>query len=261
MFDTSGLLGPEAEAWSEENLKTHSKWFSLAASTAELAYDVVRKIEVNERDLRGIIVSALLVRMIANFQAIELLLRKGMISQAEVLARTLLETGISLAYADESFENTKRFYDSSVARSVLDLRNLLAFSIRKGKQEDIRRTKEILSHYERSVEEYGAQQISFKKMAKSVGRLDTYEVTYARLCHAAHTRAEELMRRHLRVAENGLFRFKKFGPEDEGLMTVFLSSIEDMFLVMDIVTKRFELGFKERIAELSDQFRAEAENI
>jgi Family of unknown function (DUF5677) len=95
-LEQKGFLGKSIEDWVQKIRARHKQLFTLADEVNELCHASMFELEPHNRDIHEMLVATLYLRVVSNYQGTVLLLERGMMPEARVLARAMLEAIFSL---------------------------------------------------------------------------------------------------------------------------------------------------------------------
>ena len=84
-LNEAGFLSTEIHGWIQKHRKANEKWFSLSERCSSLGQQVLLSLKINNNDLQQILVSLWFNRLLSHFQAIILLMERGMLYEAQIL--------------------------------------------------------------------------------------------------------------------------------------------------------------------------------
>ena len=108
-LNEAGFLSTEIHKWIQQHRKANEKWFSLSERCSSLGQKVLLSFKISNNDLQQILVSLWFYRLLSHFQAIILLMERGMLYEAQIVLRTLVEVSFSLVAVAENFELSQDF--------------------------------------------------------------------------------------------------------------------------------------------------------
>jgi hypothetical protein len=91
-IEEEGFLSDEAENGKTDIYKKYADFFNFAKDVNKLCMKLLTSLKTDWGNDHKLIVHTLFLRIVENFQAVYLLLERGMMPQAKVLTRAMLET-------------------------------------------------------------------------------------------------------------------------------------------------------------------------
>jgi len=140
-FETDGFLSTEISEIEESIAARYSAKFDLALETNRLAHEVIYAAKIQNEHVPDLLLASLLTRQAGSFQGFFILLRKGLLIQAQIILRNLAET----MFITGAIRKDTTFADSYVLAEEVSrkksLEALVRDSERRGKKVD-QETKE-----------------------------------------------------------------------------------------------------------------------
>ena len=90
-YESHGFIGQEIHAWIKATKQTHKALFELAERLNTACYGSLATVKINSGSLRQTLISCLFARCLELFQAIYLLVARGMSPSANIMLRALME--------------------------------------------------------------------------------------------------------------------------------------------------------------------------
>ncbi|MGC9520064.1 MAG: DUF5677 domain-containing protein [Desulfuromonadaceae bacterium] len=95
-IEKSGFLSREIEHYIEKHRVENKPWFLLSEKCNELGQEILNTIEISRGDLQRMLAALWFSRTLTHFQAVVLLIERGMLYEAQIILRTLIEVLFSL---------------------------------------------------------------------------------------------------------------------------------------------------------------------
>lgn len=193
--------------------------------------------------------------MLEIYQAILIVIGRGMTSAGRVLFRTYLESYFYFAaiHKDPNFleEYLNQFHVQR--RSLVNrLRNSKSPGL-----EQIRKplTDDLIAEIKQTIEQEKISKLSVEKAAEKAGLHDVYLTAYAILSGAVHTNVSDL-ESHLDYdeQENAIKGFK-YGPSDEETRRIICLATMTMSEVLDTISQTFGEDRTDMCAKMKDSFQ------
>jgi Family of unknown function (DUF5677) len=180
-----GFLSPEVAEWTQMLRSKNTKWFSLAERLSKFGLKMLGQACPSVQSELNVFSLALFARCLSNFQAVILLIERGLIVEAISITRVCLEGFIFLAVLSEEKED----FIEKMRKNELDanhkmIAGLLESSSAKEFDEKIRmRFSDALT----AINKAGRKKhVGLDQLANRVGINDIYSI-YRRLSRDAHT--------------------------------------------------------------------------
>lgn len=95
-LEQHGFVGEQIKEWITKIRSDHSALFDLAVDINKLCHKTMFELDVHNSHAQEVTIASLYLRSLNTFQSVVLLSERGMIPQAQILARALLETVFTL---------------------------------------------------------------------------------------------------------------------------------------------------------------------
>ncbi len=91
-FEKEGFLGQEAEQYKSKIINDNQELFNLCFELNTLAHGSKYDLQIHNQEAQEMILGCLLIRLLNNFQGIAMLSNYGLVIEAKILLRSMLET-------------------------------------------------------------------------------------------------------------------------------------------------------------------------
>lgn len=252
-----GFVGEQIKEWITNIRSDHSDLFDLAVDTNKLCQKAMFELDAHSRHEQEVIIASLYMRSLATFQGVTLLSERGMIPQARILARALLETVFTLCALCKKSELVNVFINEDKKKRLKFLYKFRKFY--GGKFPDDTKPDEIEKLEKELQADVNRDKIQTRKTedwAEDAGLTAWYLTAYAVLSDSVHTKVSDL-ERHIATDEKGEIAEFKWGPDVSGLDEVLLLGIETMIVALQSTIDFFRSQRDEAVKDL----RARLESI
>jgi hypothetical protein len=244
-LEESGFLSFQIHDYVEAIRSRHSESFSVLASINRFAQELQYKLDVKPDNVQSIVCGTLYARTLSTYQAAIIVAERGMIPQARMLLRCLLESLFSLVAISKSTELAKKFINAD-ERQRLKMFNKVqswkADNLREiAKQSTTDVTKESI---EQAIKEKNAKSISVEQMAIKAGLHDWYLTAYAVFSGSVHTSVRDL-ETHLVLDKDRNIISLTNEPSEEGLDRLLLTAAEAMLHALKAAERQFNVSAHE----------------
>jgi hypothetical protein len=249
-LNEAGFLSTEIHGWIQKHRKANEKWFSLSERCSNLGQQVLLSLKISNNDLQQILVSLWFNRLLSHFQAIILLMERGMLYEAQIILRTLVEVSFSLVAVAENSELSQDFLKDDKAQQLKAL-NIYMNLPKHLRTQDEQQQASILKLIEDLKCEICKNKWELKTeyIAQKANMTDYYNTIYASLCSTVHSRIRNL-ESHLLLSKNDEIKQLNWGPDVSGLDMVLLAANETFIVSMKRVLQLFHLD------QFADEFNA-----
>lgn len=252
-FSTDGYLGGQV---SEIRRFIRHRWgqlLILAEKANRLAHKVRNTANITGEDIRQLVGLCLLIRLMEDYQAAVILCRQGLVVQAGVLLRTMLEGTVLL----RSIQQDNTFLNQYVGNDLRERLKLaqLALNDRIGAFDSIKTDKlaDLAASLESAIAEAGIKRFSVEELAKRVGLETVYQTTYRLLSRDVHILVRSL-ERYFQADAEGRVTAIDYTPKTDDLEAILVLDIMILMIALDSATAIFKLSeFEKEIEDLNNE--------
>lgn len=245
-FEEQGFLSLELLTWITENRKKHLDWFDLCEEYNGFAHKLVYEFKPHNKDVRELLVATLYIRSLTNFQGFVVLAERGMLPEARVMLRCLMEALFALRaltkhpeLANDYIEQDKRYRLKllhKIENSSESVRSM-------ANPDELKRLKDSLQS---EVSSGDIKEIKTESLAIKAGLADLYNTGYSVLSLSVHSHPRDL-ERYFDVDEKQQIRTLIYEPSDQDIEKLLFSAIDCMRLSMLSVDDVFDLQIANRL--------------
>jgi hypothetical protein len=238
-WDADGFLAGAASTVASALLTQHRLHFERATELNRDCHDLLFTCQPRNRDGRQVLVCLLFLRVLEHFQSTVILLQRGLVSPAIVMARACLEAVFATRAIALDPEALRRFIlDDQIERLKLAQK---AEQYSYPNLEDLRRAvAEGLSAVIKSeIQAEGAQRFSTEAMSRLAGMHDWYVTVYPLWSKTAHSRVRDL-EQYLNQEATGEITSLKYAPGFDHLQLVLLTTMHAVLLGADGLGRCFD---------------------
>lgn len=246
---TDGFLSEESEKNRAYNLFKHDELFSFIKELNRFTMDLVSRNKIDWSDNRLLIIDTLFLRGLENFQSIVLLLERGIMSPAKVIARAMLENLFTLAALQKKPELIDSYNDQYSDGRKKALKAALQFK-NEALQKRVKKEK-IESRYIELKNELAGKELNILKpkqwavYAELEDFYNLYYVTYSNHIHSNPSALDD----HVDRSEDGIDL--AFGPSDKDLYDI-VTCISN---TLEVATYYWGLAHGEDLSEPLGHFK------
>lgn len=253
-MESAGFLSEAAEDSRRKIKDVYSAAFEAARQTNLLLMHVLCELRVDWNSESKTIVAALFVRLVETYQAIVILLERGMVAQGRMLVRTLLDALFSMA----AIAKTPSLADAYVAQHYSSVIKALE-AAKRWKQPNLQgrldsaKLDELIGHNKAKRDETKAKSLKIFEWADKAGLSDFYNVFYVENSSAVHSDMWALNDQveGLNLEESQLH----FGPNDLGLYHALRSGATAVLTSVEALESAYPTVPKDDIALLQERWR------
>jgi len=244
----AGFLSAEINEWIQKHRKENTKWFSLSDRCSKLGQQILLSLKMNNNDLQRILVALWFNRLLSHFQAIVLLTERGMLYEAQILLRTLVEVSFSLIAVAEHQEICQEFLQDDKVQQLKALNTYMNLPKRLRTQDEQQPDiSNLIGTLKSEIYSKKYKELKTEYIAQRAGMTDYYNTIYGSLCSTVHSRIRDL-ESHLLLNEGDEVKQLNWGPDVSRLDTVLLTANETLIISMKKVLLLFDLN------EFADEF-------
>lgn len=126
-IEEEGFLSDEAEDGKTYIYEKYADFFNFAKDVNKLCMKLLTSLKIDWKNDHKLIVHTLFLHIVENFQGVFLLLERGMMPQAKVLTRSMLETVFILVALQKKPNLLKAFLDQHDEAHIRSLKSALKF--------------------------------------------------------------------------------------------------------------------------------------
>lgn len=197
----NGFLGKEITSYISDIRSRHSDLFNLCDEANKLCLKTLFEIDAHNQEAQEILIATLYLRINSSFQAIVILAERGLIPQAKVILRSILEALFTLCALSKKIELCDIYIQADQKKRLKQLNKLRLLKSGlppEAKESEIQKLEQELK---KDVEEKGIKLLNVEQWAKEAGQHDIYLSAYTVLCDPVHTNVKDL-ERYLVLDEN-----------------------------------------------------------
>lgn len=241
-FDSDGFLTPRSSQLEEEIEAAHHHLFARARLINHDCHDLLFSADIRNRDIRAIIVSTLFMRLLEQYQAVFVLLNRGVIAAARAALRALVETTFKMRAVATDGTALQAF----IAEDLVARRKLIN-KARKNDYPNLEETRkaisdELVRELEQEILATGAKALTTEDWSRRAGMHDWYITNYALLSKAVHTQVRDL-EAYLRIGESGEIEEFHYAPGMDDIPLLILTAAHCLLIGASAFDGTFELGF------------------
>ena len=91
MKDFNGFLGEGIETWIKKFRQENKELFDLCVDINRFTHETLSKLIIHSKDGQKILSSAMFTRIVSQYQSIIILMERGLINEAKIILRTMLD--------------------------------------------------------------------------------------------------------------------------------------------------------------------------
>jgi hypothetical protein len=251
-----GYLGEDIGKWIQKHRKENQEWFALAEGINLFANKTMYDLDIKTDDAQHLVVSTAYVRSLSLFQGTVIMAERGMIYEAALLTRGLMETLFVLCASAMSPDFALQYINSSELKKLDNVTKMLLAGpdIKKIIEETI--TKDQIEAKRLLLKTRGVRVFTIAEIAEKAGLIDYYRVNYSHFSlMAAHPTANSLDQ-YLEAGPSGDAVALLWGPDVKGVDRILSVAIESFIIEIGRVAEVFSQPWAEQVEKFQNKFRS-----
>jgi len=248
-FNEKGFLGTAIDAFLKSVQLQYARFFQLSYQINELAHATKFELQVHNRDPQEYLAATLFLRLLNGFEATVILGTKGLLFEAKVVLRSVIETLfiLKLLCKEETF--AFEYLGSSKVQSLKWMN--IAHESQDPNFESLRQyaTPEVMKALRKEIERHGLKKLEVEPIARRADLQHIYNAQYRLLSEQVHCLPISLDPFMVENQEGGLDSFD-WGPKHEGLDFILFTNIQMLFTALVPVTKLFGLDKSDELKKI-----------
>lgn len=257
-IEKKGFLAEEIKKWIEKHRIENETWFKLSDECNEFGQKILYSIAIKKDHLQSLLVALWFSRALSHSQAIVLLMERGMLYEAQIILRTLLEVVFSLIALSKNPALGHEFLKDE------KIQELKRYNISKNLPKNLKQNdKDQQNYIDKLIEELkfeicknNYKELKTEYIAQKAGMTNYYNLIYSRLCSTVHARIRDLENQLILDDDKEEIKQLNWGPDVSGIGGVMLPTYEVLLMSMIHVNDLFKLSFKEKIESLFSELEA-----
>ncbi|MCC2642734.1 MAG: hypothetical protein K0S45_3147 [Nitrospira sp.] len=240
-FNEKGFLGTSIDDFSKSVQVRYSKFFELSHQINELAHAIKFELKVHNRDHQEFLAAALFLRLLNGFEAVVILGIKGLLFEAKVVLRSVIETLFILKLLCEEEAFALEYLGSSKAQSLKWMN--IAHENQDSNFESLRQyaTPEVMEALRAEIKQHGLKKLEVEPVAKRAGLHHFYSTQYRLLCEQVHCLPISLDPFMVQDNDGDLSSFDG-GPKHDEIDFVLFANIQMLLTALAGITNLFDLN-------------------
>lgn len=254
-FNEKGFLGTAIDEFSKSVQLQYAGFFQLSYQINELAHATKFELQVDNRDPQEYLAATLFLRLLNGFEATVILGAKGLLFEAKVVLRSVIETLfiLKLLCKEEAF--ALEYLGSSKVQSLKWMN--IAHESLDPNFESVRQyaTPKVMGALRKEIEQHELKKLEVEPIAKRADLHHIYNAQYRLLSEQVHCLPISLDPFLVENQDGGLDSFD-WGPKHEGLDFILFTNIQMLFAALVPVTKLFSLEKKDELKKIDEALTA-----
>lgn len=261
MFEKIGFLSEQVSDLSKEIESLYPGFWSLACEVNEFSNSFQYSLTIHAGVPPELMGAPLYSRILANYQALLILSKRGMLDQAYIVLRVLVESLFYLAAISNEPEFAIEYVRYEEHQRKATLSKLKRYKESKDKTDpEIEITTRKIQEIEKEIIEGNIKKFPTEQVAHKAGLHDWYDTVYAFSSSFVHTSARSLESHIVLKGEGEEIKELKNEPNIEGIIFPLSTGIEAMFVAISSICKIFCINEPDELSRFAATFRTLMEN-
>jgi hypothetical protein len=239
-FNEKGFLGTAIDEFSKSVQLQYAGFFQLSHQINELAHAAKFELQVHNHDIQEYLAATLFLRLLNGFEATVILGTKGLLFEAKVVLRSVIETLfiLNLLCKEEAF--ALEYLGSSKVQSLKWMN--IAHESQDPNFESLRQyaTPQVMEALRKEIEQHGLKKFEVEPIAKRGDLHHIYNAQYRLLSEQVHCLPISLDPFMVESQEGELTSFD-WGPKHEDLDFILFTNVQALLIALESVTTFFSL--------------------
>lgn len=251
--DDYGFLELQAEDFSKDILRKYKEWFGYCYELNSFCQRAKFEIEIHNRDGQEVISCCLFLKILNGFQACLILSRYGLVLEAEVLVRSILEALFIMRACinDEDFMRDYVNSDKMRQLNIMKAAHRHTEWIFEATKEVA--TKERIEKLKEMKETGEIKALNIREISKKARLEPLYDSVYTLLSDSVHS-GPKSVDGYVSTDTAGNIRISMI-PEKIELEIVFVTAVQTVLLALGGVFKLFEIDRREDLESFDSRFQ------
>lgn len=257
-MENAGFLSKDIEKYKENHRKKNKRIFQLCETLNRYSHSIMWKIKVTNEYLPKILSACAYVRVMSNFQSIIILAEYGLINEAKIILRSLVEGMVLMVAITKEKEYSQKIVEQDILereKTCKAIRRNIITGIHKLKEPTLDEIEKQIEELKIEIKEKGIKKIYKRDLSIAAGLESYYDTIYHLLSGTVHINPRDL-EQYLDLTEERKIREIKWGPEIEEIEDILLSAMEIMVSVLESISNMFEIKLEEEWPSIYAEYKA-----
>ena len=238
-YHSNGFIGEEIKAWINETKNKHSALFEIAEKLNRECYSAIDSVTIDSNNPRKTLIACLFARCMELFQAVYILVSRGMSPSYNIILRSLIEAVFVLCASVKSDEAIEAYVLDGENERLRIARKLLADKDSPLSDEELETLKKVRDELAQKMKQQPVKKFSTEEFAKKAGLHSWYLTAYAKTSWAVHTTIRD-MDQYLVFDKKENLKSIRFIPTDKESGTVLATACDVMIISFTEFLNLFE---------------------
>ena len=248
-FNEKGFLGTAISEFTVSAQARYSDFFDACYRINELAQATKFEFTVHNRDGQEVLTATMLLRLLSGFQSVIILAKMGLVIDAKVVLRGILEALFILKLLCEEETFVAEYAGSDQARRLKWMN--IAHQNKDPNFESVRKhaTPDVMDALRQEIAKHNYKKIDIEDVARRAGLQSMYNADYRLLSEEVHTLPRAI--EHLTsVNDKGDTDAFDWGPSDKSLDYILFTAVRVLFIALVSATKLFGVDKTEDLTKI-----------
>lgn len=252
-IETDGFLSEESENGKKQIIGKYADAFNISKNINRFCMGFLNKVHIDWKDTYRLIINTLILRVVENFQAIYLMLERGMLTPSKVLTRANLETLFIIAALDKKPELIQSYIDQHHEGHKRSLKAALQFK-NDSLKESIKKIniERLYVEKKKELKDKELNALRPKQWAREAGLEDFYNLYYTMYSNAIHSNLSAL---EDHVDDKPHQIDLSFGPSDKELYELLQCNLYILINSVSATASVNNLNLSKEIDKMADEIK------
>jgi hypothetical protein len=255
-IDQDGFLSQDLTVYIEKLSMKHKDLFDLASEVNRFSQETMLSLNVHSKNAQELLVTTVLIRCLGHYQASIILCQRGMIPDARIIARALIEAMFILVAISKNYRlaveyaHEDEFQRLKAIQRYRQMHNAPPPGWTEGQMAAFE------AQVKKTINDKSLKKRTTECWAKEADMHSWYLSPYFDLSESVHVKSRDVSVHIITNSENEPKEFK-WGPSEEGMRLVLGTVIE----AMCVTIKHAASVFKVEVGENVDRFMGSLRSI
>ena len=226
------FLDAQIIEWIDVCREQFKSWFSLANQVNSHSLSSMFQLDAHNQVIHELMLASLYLRTLHNYQGAILMAERGMVTQARVLARAMLDSIFPLVAISKDHEFAKVYAENHLLQQVKYYEKAKKLENARIPEIDDPKNLEKEEELRKQIKDLGVKHITTEELARRADLYEWYLTAYALLSGTVHSRAGDL-EEYLVLTEEQEIKELDWGPRTKGMKTLMMTAIESMLIAVE----------------------------
>lgn len=233
---TDGFLSPDIHNWKRKIHDQFSDIFSLAYDLNRFAQKQLFSMEVHNDNAKEPLIATFYIRSLSSFQGTIILLEKGMLNEAKILCRNLIEILFALVACIKHDDIVKHYVMSDDIDKIKSLNKLITYHKEDKEKIDLTELEKKKSDLKKNLDDITKTDLTTEYLSRKAGLHNHYLTVYHLLSKTVHIKIGDL---DTHIKEEG--KYFNWGPIIEGVESLTFTAIAEFITIIMELMQFFKL--------------------